>query len=87
MRIRTLSIFIKCSSVKNSTLVKMASLKGDWSLKEKDGLEDEDASEDTSDAEWVEDASPPSSEWSIARGADAARVKMTNIDIGLTQKH
>ena len=40
----------------------MASLKGDWSLSEKDGLEDEEASDDTSDAEWVEEASPPSSD-------------------------
>lgn len=60
-------------------MVKMASLKGDWSLSEKDGLEDEDASDDTSDAEWVDEASPPSSDWSMATGADDARV--TNIEI------
>ena len=52
--------------LKSSTLVNMASLRGDWSRSVKVGLEEEDASDDASDTEWVEEASPPSSEWSMA---------------------
>ena len=59
-----------------ANLVRMASFKGDCSLSEKDGLAvDEDASdcdeagvelEGDSAAELVEEASPPSSDWSMA---------------------
>ena len=56
----------------------MASLRGDWSRSVKVGLE-EDASDDASDTECVEEASPPSSEWSMATWADAGRWTKFNV--------